>query len=68
MVQEDLNFLQVVSIVTSRFGCAIDSIDLEGRTVSITCPGGTEEEIECAMAIEDIIEGKSEPTSIWALA
>jgi hypothetical protein len=35
MVQEDLNFLQVVSIVTSRFGCTIDSIDLEGRTVSI---------------------------------
>jgi len=67
MVQEDFNFLQVVSIVTSRFGCTIDSIDLEGRTVSITCPGGTEEEIECATAIGDIIEGKSEPTTIWAL-
>jgi hypothetical protein len=68
MVQEDLNFLQVVSIVTSRFGCTIDSIDLEGRTVSITCPGGTEQEIECAKAIGNIIEEKSEPTSIWALS
>lgn len=68
MVQQDLDFLQVVSIVTSRFGCTIDNIDLDGRTVSITCPGGTEEEIECAMAIGDIIEGKSEPTSIWALS
>lgn len=68
MLQEDLNFLQVVSIVTSRFGCTIDSIDLEGRTVSITCPGGPQQEIECATAIGDIIEEKSESTSIWALS
>jgi hypothetical protein len=67
MLQEDLNFLQVVSIVTSRFGCTIDSIDVEGRTVSITCPGGKEEEVECATAIGDIIEGKSQHTTIWAL-
>lgn len=68
MLREDLNFLQVVSIVTSRFGCTIDSIDLEGRTVSITCPGGKEEEIECATAIGDIIEGKPKPMNIWALS
>ena len=68
MVQKDLIFLQVVSIVTSRFKCSIDGIDTEGRTVSITCPGGKEEEIECAMAIGDILEGKSDPKSIWALS
>ena len=67
MLQKDLLFLQVVSIVTSRFKCTIDSIDTEGRTVSITCPGGKEEEIECAMAIGDIIEGKRDLKSMWAL-
>ena len=67
MLQKDLMFLQVVSIVTSKFKCTINSIDTEGRTVSITCPGGKEEEIECAMAIGDIIEGKHEPKSMWAL-
>ena len=67
MLQKDLLFLQVVSIVTSRFKCTIDSIDPEGRTVSITCPGGKEEEIECAMAIGDIIEGKRDLKSMWAL-
>ncbi len=68
MVQKDLVFLQVVSIVTSRFKCTIDGIDTEGRTVSITCPGGKEEEIECAMAICDIIEGKRDPKNMWALS
>ena len=67
MVQKDLVFLQVVSIVTSRYQCTIDGIDTEGRTVSISCPGGKEEEIECAMAIGDILEGKSDPKSMWAL-
>jgi hypothetical protein len=57
MLQEDLNFLQVVSIVTSRLGCSIDSIDIEGRTALITCPGGTDQEMECAMAIGEIMEG-----------
>ena len=68
MLQEDLNFLQVVSIVTSRLECSIDSIDIEGRTASITCPGGTDQEMECAMAIGEIIEGKGDATSIWALS
>ena len=67
MLQEDLNFLQVVSIVTSRLGCTIDGIDLEGRAVSITCPGGKEQEIECATAIEEII-GKNDSASIWAVS
>ena len=68
MVQEDLNFLQVVSIVTSRLGCAIDSVDIEGRCVSIMCPGGKEQEMECATAIGDIIEGKRDSANIWALS
>ena len=60
MVQEDLHFIQVVSIVTSRFGCTIDSVDIEGRCVSITCPGGKDQEMECATAIGDIIPEKPE--------
>ncbi len=68
MVQEDLHFLQVVSIVTSRFGCTIDSVDIEGRCVSITCPGGKEQEMECATAIGDVIEGKRDSANIWALS
>ena len=68
MLKEDLNFLQVVSIVTSRFGCTIDGIDLEGRTLSITCPRGKEQEIECATAIEDIMEGKRDSATIWAVS
>jgi len=68
MLQEDLNFLQVVSIVTSRLGCTIDSVDIDGRCVSITCPGGKEQESKCAMAIGDIIEGKRDSANIWALS
>lgn len=65
--QEDLNFIQVVSIVTSGMGCTIDSIDIKGRAVSITCPGGKKQEIECAMAIGEIIDGKLDPKVVWAL-
>ena len=67
MLQEELNFVQVVSVVTSRMGCTIDSIDVEGRTISITCPGGKEQEMECAMAIGEIIEGKSDSQGVWAV-
>jgi len=67
VLQEDLNFIQVVSIVTSGMGCTIDSIDIKGRAVSITCPGGKKQEIECAMAIAEIIEGKLGPKGVWAL-
>lgn len=55
MLQEDLTFLQVVSTVTSRFKAVIDEIDIEKRTVSITCPGGSAQEIECALAIGKIL-------------
>ncbi len=58
MLQEGLNFIQVVSIVTSGMGCTIDSIDIEGRSVSTTRPGGKEQKMEYAMAIGEIIEGK----------
>jgi len=54
MLQEDQDFLQLVSIVTSQFGCTIDSVD--GRTISITCPT-KDIEVACAQAIEEIIEG-----------
>ena len=67
MLSEDLNFVQVVSIVTSGMGCTIDSIDIEGRSVSITCPGGREQEMECAMAIGEIIEDKRDSKGVWAL-
>ena len=67
MLKQDLNFVQVVSIVTSGMGCKIDSIDIKGRSVSITCPGGREQEIECAMAIGEIIEVKRDSKSVWAI-
>ena len=65
MLKQDLNFLQIVSIVTSRLGCTIDSIDVEGRTVSIACPGGKEQETDCAAAIGEIIEGTLDPEDQW---
>ncbi len=67
MLQEELNFIQVVSIVTSGMGCTIDSIDIEGRSISIICPDGKEQEMECAMAIGEIIEGKCDSKGVWAL-
>ena len=67
MLQKDLNFVQIVSIVTSGMGCKIDSIDIKGRTVRISCPGGIEQEMECAMAIGEIIEGKRDSKSLWAM-
>ena len=67
MLKQDLNFVQVVSIVTSGMGCKIDSIDIKGKTVSISCPGGIEQEMECAMAIGEIIEGKRDSKSLWAI-
>ena len=67
MLQQDLNFVQIVSIITSGMGCKIDSIDIKGRSVSISCPGGIEQEIECAMTIGEIIEGKRDSKSVWAI-
>ena len=67
MLKQDLNFVQVVSIVTSGMGCKMDSIDIKGRSVSITCPGGREQEIECAIAIGEIIEGKRDSKSLWSM-
>lgn len=58
MLQEDLDFLQLVSLVTSQLGCTIESVD--GRTVAIHCPGGKDQEVRCAMAIEELIEGKND--------
>ena len=55
MTQEDLNFLQVVSVVSSRFNAVIDEIDLENRQVSITCPGGKMQELGCAVMMGEIL-------------
>ena len=65
MLKQDLNFLQIVSIVTSRLGCTMDTIDVEARTVSITCPGGKEEETVCAAALGEIMEGTLDPEDPW---
>ncbi len=67
MLKEDLHFLQVVSIVASRMGCTIDSVDADGRTVSITCPLGKQQEIECAAAIQDIMGDRVEAENLRAL-
>lgn len=66
MLKQDLNFLQIVSIVTSRLGCIIDSIDVDARTVLVTCPGGKEQETDCATAIGEIMEGTLvDPEDPW---
>jgi len=65
MLKQDLNFLQIVSMVTSRLGCTMDSIDVEARTVSVTCPGGKEQETDCAIAIGEIMEGTLDPEDAW---
>ena len=56
MVQEELDFLQIVSVVTSQIGCTMESVD--GKTIAINCPGGKDQELKCAKAIETIIEEK----------
>jgi hypothetical protein len=66
--KEELNFLQVVSLVTSRMGCTIDNVDIDGRNISITCPRGREQEMEVAMAIGDIMGEKPDAQGMWALA
>jgi hypothetical protein len=43
----------------------MDTIDVEARTVSITCPGGKEQETDCASAIGEIIEGTLDPEDPW---
>lgn len=48
-----------------KMGCTIDSIDVEARTVSITCPGGKEQQTDCAAAIGEIIEGTLDPEDPW---
>ena len=61
MVQEeDVNFLNICSMVASRFGATINAVDTETRTVDISCPGGKAQEAEFAIAVGEIIEGKSQ--------
>ena len=65
MLKEDFSFLQVVSVVTSGLGCSIDSIDINGRRVSITCPGGKRQERQCAEAIGDILQENPQSKGMW---
>ena len=67
MSKEELNFLQVVSLVTSHMGCTIDSVDIDGRNISIHCPKGKEQEIECATAIGNIMEDAPDSQGMWAM-
>ena len=67
MSKEEFNFLQVVSLVTSRMGCTIDSVDIDGRNISIHCPKGKEQEIECATAIGNIMRDKPDSYGMWPL-
>ena len=67
MIQQDLDFVQILSIVSSRFGCTIDDIDFENRSVAISCTSGKDQEIECAMALGDILQSQSDSTrGVWA--
>ncbi|MDY6952933.1 MAG: hypothetical protein SWE60_15595, partial [Thermodesulfobacteriota bacterium] len=54
---EEIEFLNIVSMVAARYDCAIDKIDPETRTVSLTCFGGKRQEVRCALAISEIVEG-----------
>jgi hypothetical protein len=67
MSKEELSFLQVVSLVTSNMGCTIDNLDIDGRNITIYCPKGKRQEIECAIAIGNIMEGKPDARGLWAL-
>jgi hypothetical protein len=68
MFREELSFLQVVSLVTSRMGCTIDKIDIDGKNISITCPRGRQQEMEVAVAIGKIMGEKANAQTMWALA
>ena len=57
MNQEEIEFLNIVSIVAAQHDCTVDKIDLETRTISLTCVGGKAQEIKCAVAIGDIVNG-----------
>ena len=65
MTEEELNFLQVVSVVTSRMGCIIDRVDIDGRNISIYCPKGKRQELECASAIGNIMEQELNSHGMW---
>ncbi len=57
MYQNEIQFLNIVSMVASQYDCTIDEIDLETRTVHLTCAGGKTQEIKCAVALSDILDG-----------
>jgi len=57
MRKEEIEFLNIVSMVAAQHDCAIHKIDPETRTVSLTCFGGKTQETKCAIAISEIVEG-----------
>jgi hypothetical protein len=60
MYQNEIEFLNIVSMVAAQYNCTIDDIDLDTRTIHLTCMGGKSQEIECAIAISDIFDGRQE--------
>ena len=51
---EDLAFLQFVSIAAADVGCRLLSIDLDTKTVNIECPDG--QEAEFVLRLEEYFE------------
>jgi len=57
MYRKEMDFLNIVSMVAAQYDCAIEKIDFETRTISLTCSGGKTQETKCALAISEIVEG-----------
>ena len=57
MSKEEMDFINIVSMVAAVYDCTIEDIDFDTRTVSLSCAGGKSQELECAIAIDDIVNG-----------
>ena len=57
MSKEEMDFINIVSMVAAVYDCTIEDIDFDTRTVSLSCAGGKAQEVECAIAIGDIVNG-----------
>lgn len=61
--RKELNLIEAVSIICAQQGCTLESID--GRTINIHCPGGKEQEIKCANAVQQFMEGTSPSVEVY---
>jgi hypothetical protein len=52
---KSIEFIQLVSLVASQMGCMVEMVD--GTTININCPGGKQQEVLCAQAIEEATDG-----------